>query len=216
MKGVRLIRKALTLAVAITFLVPADAPAAGPSPTRTGARPASQVDVDMGDYFYQPRSVRVRPGETVRWTNVGIRNHTATSNTPVNLWDSGTIPPGQGPYSFVFIAAGTYLYHCTFHFAMTSAVSVVPTVMPPSGPVGTVFTVTVATEDTLGSVVYDIQRRDPGGQFQDWMIGVTTRSVLFDSTGQAPGTYSFRSRLRRVLDNVSSLYSLAESIQVTA
>jgi plastocyanin len=216
MKGDRLIRRALVLAVALTFLVPADAPAAGPSPKGARTRPATQIDVDMGDYFYQPRWERIRPGDAVSWTNVGIRNHSATSNTPVNLWDSGTIPPGQGPYTFRFIAGGTYLYHCTFHFSMTSAVSVVPTVTPPSGPVGTVFTVRVATEDTLGSVVFDVQRKDPGGQFQDWMIGVTTGTVLFDSTGQAPGAYSFRSRLRRVLDNVSSLYSLAETIQVTA
>ena len=68
----------------------------------------------------------------------------------------------------MFTAAGQFLYHCSIHPVMVATVSVLPTASPASGPVGTTFTITVATVAPDTDLVYDIQKKDPGRQFQDW------------------------------------------------
>jgi plastocyanin len=146
---------------------------------------ARQVDVSVENFLYAPEEVRIRPGDPVTWHNQ------------------------QGTHS----ATGRYLYHCTLHFDMTGLVSVTPTASPESGQVGTVFTITVASTDASARLVYDVQKKEPGGGFEGW-ITVTTPSVEFDSTGQLPGRYKFRARLRKVPENVSSLWSLPVSIRV--
>jgi hypothetical protein len=73
----------------------------------------------------------------------------------------------------------------------------------------------VATVDAQSPFVYYIQKKNPGGTWQIWMRGVTTKSVIFDSTGQLTETYSFRSRLRNTFTVAKSLYSPAKSITVT-
>lgn len=203
----RIGRRALLLTALLMLVAP---PSALPDPSGTQA----DFDVDMGDFFFAPQVLRIRPGDRVTWTNVGEFNHSSTNNTPLVLWDSGVGPSGFS-YSFQFHFPGTYLYHCTIHFDMTGLVSVVPRARPRQGPVGTVFTIQLATEDVPTRYVWDVQRKDPGGQFQDWIIGITDLSVTFDSSGQAAGQYQFRARLRRVRDNVSSLYSLPAPIVVT-
>jgi plastocyanin len=53
------------------------------------------VTVEVHDSFFQPRSVRVNPGTTVRWVLQGsMTNHTTTENN--GLWDSGFVFPGTG------------------------------------------------------------------------------------------------------------------------
>src|SRR5207237_794870 len=63
--------------------------------------------------------------------------------------------------------------------------------------------------------VYDVQKKAPGGQWVDWMTGVKTTTVVFDSTGQPPGIYQFRSRLHRMSDNTFSDYSPGTNVTVT-
>src|SRR5437867_326993 len=75
--------------------------------------------------------------------------------------------------------------------------------------------VTVATINAPNGFVYDIQRKDPGGSFQNWMLNVTAKTVQWDSTGFAPGTYSFRSRLHNTVSGATSSYSAAKAIMVT-
>src|SRR2546425_6652605 len=85
---------------------------------------------------------------------------------------------------------------------------------PPSGLGGGVFTTTRARVGAPAGSVYDIQKRDPGGTFQNWMV-VTDPSVSFDSTGMVPGPYRFRSRLRRSSDGAVTEYSPAATVRVT-
>jgi plastocyanin len=170
-----------------------------------------QVEVIVESFQYVPNKVSILRGDTVTWINQQ-GTHSATSNAPLSLWDSGLM--SRESYSFQFEASGRYLYHCTLHFDMTGLVSVVPTASPESGQVGTVFTITVASADASSRFVYDVQRKVPGGGFQDWIAGATTASVEFDSTGQSPGRYQFRARLRKTPDNVSSLWSPPVSIRV--
>jgi|GEM_PF-2002590 len=80
------------------------------------------IDVDIVNFTFDPTPLTVCAGDTVRWTNQDSAPHTSTSDTAV--WDSGTLTTGQ-QYSFTFVSAGTYDYHCTFHPSMTATVEVI-------------------------------------------------------------------------------------------
>ncbi len=131
-------------------------------------------------------------------------------------WDSGTLMVGA-QFSLVFTAAGKYTYHCNFHqnLGMVGTISVPVKASPPSGPAGTTFTITVATVNAAGTLVYDIQMKAPGGTFMNWMISLTSKSATFDSTGKATGTYQFRARVRDTATGKATLFSKAKSISVT-
>src|SRR6266571_5279767 len=93
------------------------------------------------------------------------------------------------------------------HTSMTGTVSVGVQIQPPTGPLGTTFTIRVGTGMAPHGFVYDIQMAQPGGSFQDWMTGTTQNSVPW--TPSSSGTYKFRSRYRRLSNNGASLYSAA-------
>lgn len=177
---------------------------------------AATVNVSMTNFAFTPKNVAFPIGNTVHWSNDSNAAHTSTGDTPLSLWDSGSVPPA-GTFDFAFTAGGQYKYHCTFHSGqgMTGAVSVKIKASPPSGPAGTIFNVTVASINAPAGFVYDIQKRNPGGSFTNWMLNVTTKTVQWDSTGSAPGTYSFRSRLHKTSNGATSGYSAARSVMVT-
>jgi len=70
------------------------------------------VNINVYDGSYQPKSITISAGTTVRWKNVGSHMHTVTSDT--GLWDSRELDPGR-TVSVVFAKPGTYTYHCTLH-----------------------------------------------------------------------------------------------------
>jgi len=181
-----------------------------------GSALAATANVSMTEYVFTPKTSTINAGDSVKWTNSGTVAHTSTSNTPLSLWDSGSLSVGN-TFTFAFTAGGKYPYHCTFHqsLGMTGTVSVRIKAAPPSGPVGTMFTITVASINAPAGFVYDIQMKKPGGAFMNWKPGTTTKSVTFDSTGQPIGTYQFRSRLHNTSTNATSQYSAAKSIMVT-
>lgn len=63
---------------------------------------------------------RCRRG-TVTWTNSGSNPHTSTGQN--NLWNSGTLNPGQ-TFSRQFPQAGAFPYVCTIHAGMSGTVVV--------------------------------------------------------------------------------------------
>jgi plastocyanin len=70
---------------------------------------------------FNPASLIVTAGTTVKWTNKDGIIHNVTSNTGV--FSSGSIPD-NGTFSYTFSTAGTYQYHCTIHPSMTATVVV--------------------------------------------------------------------------------------------
>ncbi len=181
-----------------------------------GTALAATVNVSMTNFAFTPKTATLAIGGTVHWMNNSTTAHTSTGDSPLSLWDSGSVGAG-GSFDFVFAAGGKYKYHCTFHqgLGMVGTVSVRIKASPPSGPVGTNFNITVATVNAPTGFVYDIQRKDPGGNFQNWMLNVTAKRVPWDSTGFAPGAYSFRSRLHDTGSGATSGYSAAKSVMVT-
>jgi len=201
---IRFARKAIPLALLFALLAQPDAMAA-------------TVDVDMGDNFFSPVNANVQAGDTVHWTNVGNSPHDTTGSEPLSLWASDYLVSGE-TFDFVFTAGGKYPYVCSLHQVegMTGSISVRIKAIPRSGPVGTVFTVRVASADAVSPYVYDIQKKNPGGSWQIWKNDVIGKQATFNSTGQPTGTYQFRSRLYDTSSGGASGWSQAASIQVTA
>ncbi len=66
-------------------------------------------------------------GSTVKWTNTGSAQHTATSGAPeaaTDLWDSGALSTNS-TYSYTFDDTGTFAYYCKFHSSMVATITVV-------------------------------------------------------------------------------------------
>ena len=93
---------------------PPPPPPAYAAPSKAYPRASATAAVDIGAYdnVFQPATITVAPGTTVRWTNYGRHAHTVTSAT--GRWGSGRLAPGQ-VYSSTFTRPGTYDYHCGIH-----------------------------------------------------------------------------------------------------
>jgi plastocyanin len=76
------------------------------------ASAADTAEVSVGDNFFSPQKIRIRPGDEVVWKGVGIRRHNVKSDT--GLFDSEDLFAGD-EFSFTFDKKGTYVYHCTYH-----------------------------------------------------------------------------------------------------
>jgi len=92
------------------------APAGTPQPIDKG----KIVDVTIQNSAFNPPSVEVSAGDTVRWTNKDSVEHTVNGQT----FGSGPIPKGQN-YEFLFTTPGVYNYDCSIHPAMKGTVTVV-------------------------------------------------------------------------------------------
>lgn len=80
------------------------------------------AEVTIQNYAFAPRTLTVKVGTRVTWTNRDTTAHTATMDQGSS--DTGTINPGQSK-TIDFKRAGTYAYHCAFHAFMTGTVRVV-------------------------------------------------------------------------------------------
>ena len=92
---------------------------------------AATRGVDIRDFAFAPRTVEIRVGDTVRWTNRDSVAHTATARN--GSFDTGLLGEGESG-SVQFTTAGTYRYVCTPHPDMTGTVVVraTGTVVPPN------------------------------------------------------------------------------------
>lgn len=77
--------------------------------------------VDIKNFNYLPRTITIKAGESVTWTNSDLLGHTATADD--NTWDTGNISNGES-VSIKFEKAGTYTYHCQPHPVMKGTVIV--------------------------------------------------------------------------------------------
>ncbi|PAU49381.1 plastocyanin [Streptomyces albireticuli] len=93
-------------------------PAASAAPP---AKPAAEAIVLIQDFQFDPPSVTIAVGDTVRWTNNDSATHTSTSDKGV--WDSGNLTTGTS-FRRTFRTAGTFPYHCAIHPSMTGTVTV--------------------------------------------------------------------------------------------
>jgi plastocyanin len=100
---------------------PAPMPGTGGTSQPDTAVPANAEKVRMSDNAYEPATLNITTGTTVRWTNEGKNPHTVTSDK--GTWGSGDIPPG-GEFTATFTKAGTFDYHCKHHPNMKGTIVV--------------------------------------------------------------------------------------------
>src|SRR5437870_2238137 len=93
---------------------------------------AATVDVSIINFSFNPPTVSINQGDTVRWTWNG-GTHSTTSNTGV--WNSGV--QSSGTFSFTFTTPATYPYFCTVHGQSMSG-----TVIVNASPPGTTQQIT--------------------------------------------------------------------------
>jgi plastocyanin len=116
-------RRATTclLGLAVFVLLAAVAVGCSPSP--------SANSVTIKGLAFQPQTITVSAGTTVKWTNQDQTAHSSTSDswkegtTDPNAWNSGPLNPGES-FEFTFKNPGTYKYSCMVHPYMHGTVIV--------------------------------------------------------------------------------------------
>jgi plastocyanin len=88
---------------------------ATPQPTGEG----KIVEVAIETFSFNPPSVKISTGDSVRWTNMDSVTHTVKGPT----FESGELGKGD-TYEFQFTKAGTYDYKCSIHPSMKGTVIV--------------------------------------------------------------------------------------------
>jgi len=102
----------------------------GTTPTATtavtGATAMVTITTDSsGNFTFSPKTLTIKAGTTVIWKNTTQAPHTVTSDDS-KTFNSGTSTPvaPSTTFSFKFMTAGTFAYHCNFHPIMTATVIV--------------------------------------------------------------------------------------------
>jgi YVTN family beta-propeller protein len=94
-------------------------PAPAPAANATGPGAAAASAVNIASFAFSPKTLSVKAGQTVTFSNNDSVAHTVTSST----WDSGNIQPGAA-FTLTAPKAGTYAYHCSIHPFMTGTLTV--------------------------------------------------------------------------------------------
>jgi plastocyanin len=74
--------------------------------------PAGEAEVEMEDFQFRPKTLVIRAGTEVKFSNKDDVQHTATSDTGV--FDSGYLSKGE-EFFFTFSEPGVYPYYCIPH-----------------------------------------------------------------------------------------------------
>jgi plastocyanin len=114
------------LVVAALALILRNQPASTSSTAATGASSPARtghVTVAIVNYAFAPKTLTVRVGTRVSWTNHDATAHTATADN--GSFDTGDVNPNS-TRTIEFKHPGTFPYHCAFHAFMTATLIVKP------------------------------------------------------------------------------------------
>jgi plastocyanin len=96
--------------------VRADAPLVARAATAT-----ARATVQIQGFDYRPGTLRVKRGQTVRWTNGDIAPHTITAKD--GAWSSKQLRKGE-TFRRRFARGGTFVYFCAVHPGMRAKIVV--------------------------------------------------------------------------------------------
>jgi len=88
------------------------------------SEPAGANAIEIKDYTYGPKTIKVKVGETVTWTNQDSVKHDITPDTESADFKASELLGKGESYSFTFTKAGTYSYKCSPHPYMKATVEV--------------------------------------------------------------------------------------------
>lgn len=80
---------------------------------------ARVVEVKIENFTFDPESITISTGDTVRWTNLDPFTHTVTGPD----FASGTLRDGDS-FELSFTKEGVYRYYCSIHSSMEGVVIV--------------------------------------------------------------------------------------------
>lgn len=100
-----------------TGTIPAPLPSAFP----TRPADANITTISINDGTFEPATLTLQPGQTVKWTNNGKKPHTVTSDK--GDWGSPELTPGQ-TFTATFTKVGEFSYYCKLHPDMKATISV--------------------------------------------------------------------------------------------
>lgn len=86
--------------------------------------------VNIQNFAFNPATLNVPVGTTVKWVNMDSTTHHIVSDT--GAFQSPNLSSGQS-YTYTFTQAGSYPYHCSIHTSMTGTIVVgTPSTSTPS------------------------------------------------------------------------------------
>jgi plastocyanin len=100
------------------------------------SEPAAAADVEVGDDFFSPSTVRIAPGDRVvwRWSGSALHNVKSTEGQSESFRSSLMTGPGAS-FQHTFTRAGRFTYFCEVHpVNMRGAVEVGAPPFPDSTP----------------------------------------------------------------------------------
>jgi plastocyanin len=98
----------------------------------SGRDGAPTLTVSIHDGQFDPQTLNVAPGTTIRWINRGAETHTVTATN--ETWDSGELSPDES-YQARFKKPGTYEYVCELHPKMRGTIVVGETASVPGAAI---------------------------------------------------------------------------------
>ncbi len=99
--------------------------AAAAAETRTKNANTPPGGVRIIDFEFKPKTVTVKPGTTVTWTNEDKDIHDVKDTSPLATPVSQELSKGD-TFSITYAQPGSYNYVCGIHPYMTGIVEVVP------------------------------------------------------------------------------------------
>ncbi|MCI0528949.1 MAG: cupredoxin domain-containing protein [Nitrospira sp.] len=90
------------------------------------AEAAETIEVILKDNFFEPKLIRVKPGDTIQFKNLGKQLHSVTLVGHEEILDQLYIDPGKS-FSFVVpkdMKPGEYPLGCNIHMGMKGKIEV--------------------------------------------------------------------------------------------
>ena len=99
-------------------------PAETPTTATSAETPAvsagvKKIEVAIQGFAFNPSSITISPGDTVKWTNLDSATHDVVGTD----FSSGSLKKGDS-YEHTFAKTDTYNYRCSFHPSMQGTIIV--------------------------------------------------------------------------------------------
>ena len=82
---------------------------------------ADSHTIKMKSLSYDPKTIEIKVGDSIEWTNEAYTEHSATSvdaTEAASKFDTGLIQPKKTSKKITFKTPGTVKYHCIVHGPM--------------------------------------------------------------------------------------------------